>query len=60
MSFKDAADYLKSSVGIYSSYIKPSLQIANDHANNDNLGDQIKERDAKINGGNNSVLLYLS
>ena len=45
---KDVADYFKTSVGINSSYVKPSLQIAYDHANNDNLGDQIKERDTKI------------
>lgn len=47
MSFKDSADYLKSSVGIYSA-MRPSLQVVYEHANNDSLQDQIKERDAKI------------
>jgi len=52
-SFKEAADYLRSSVGMSnSSSFKPNLQLVHDHANSDSTKEYIQEKDAKIRYAN--------
>ncbi|MDC0864330.1 AAA family ATPase [Rickettsiaceae bacterium] len=52
-SFKEAADYLRSSVGMSnSSSFKPNLQLVHDHANSDSTKEYIQEKEAKIRYAN--------
>ena len=48
MSFKDSADYLKSSVGMSSSTIRPNLQLVYDNDSADATKAHLQEKAAKI------------
>ena len=52
MPFKDSADYLKSSVGMSSSAIRPSLQLVYDNDSADATKAYLKEKAAKIKYAN--------
>ena len=52
-SFKEAAEYLKSSVGMNTNTdFKPNLQLVYDHANSETTKEYIKEKNAKISYAN--------
>ena len=52
-SFKEAAEYLKSSVGMTTNTdFKPNLQLVYDHANSETTKEYIKEKNAKISYAN--------
>lgn len=53
MSFKDSADYLKSSVGMSSTTIRPNLQLVYDNDSADATKAYLKEKVAKIKYVNN-------
>ena len=52
MSFKDSADYLKSSVGMSSSTIRPNLQLVYDNDSADATKAHLQEKAAKIKYAN--------
>ena len=52
MSFKDSADYLKSSVGMSSSTIRPNLQLVYDNDSVDATKAHLQEKAAKIKYAN--------
>ena len=52
-SFKEAAEYLKSSVGMTTNTdFKPNLQLVYDHANSETTKEYIQEKNAKISYAN--------
>jgi hypothetical protein len=52
-SFKEAAEYLKTSVGMTTNAdFKPNLQLVYDHANSETTKEYIKEKNAKISYAN--------